>query len=388
MKYIVLNFAYGTGPYLRTTELAMAFNNEMEKRGREHLGIIVPWVYGEKQKKVMLEEFSGHENKYPGEILLDRKLGAVLKKIFYGDCSYEEALRKLVGSYKKISAEAHHHLAGKFAVETLGGKKIKIEGGDIGLELSRSPRISYNIAPAAYFTSFGYVEDILEKASAEGKGKIAVKKKLLKRGAKVAGQIESGYKIHCISYPATFSWQKKYIKRYKDEIMVPPIGPVPSQNDEVINTGIFATITGIPGLEHLYQEVRDLGLKIYSNETKAVPGSIYFSPHIIANNNILLQFARSGWSSIWASMITGTPLVTPDFHPKDDPEIYFNRKAVEALGLGIVYRGQVLDDVLKLSGSIKTAGQKMRDKILKRWNTLDGNSYCAKIFVDDYIKSL
>ena len=83
-NYAVLNFAYGTGPYLRTTDLAIAFNAELERRGQPRLGIIVPWVYGDKQKKVMLEEFAGHEQKYPGEILLDAGLGAILKSIFYG----------------------------------------------------------------------------------------------------------------------------------------------------------------------------------------------------------------------------------------------------------------------------------------------------------------
>ena len=82
-KFIVTNFAYGTGPYIHTVALAVAFNDRLEKSGQERLGIVVPWVYGDKQKQVMLEEFSDHEKKYSGEILLDAGLGQILEKVFY-----------------------------------------------------------------------------------------------------------------------------------------------------------------------------------------------------------------------------------------------------------------------------------------------------------------
>ncbi len=82
-RALVTNFAYGTGPYLRTTELALAFNDELEARGHERLRIIVPWVYGEKQRSVMLEEFGTHLRQRRDEIVLDPGLGAELKRIFF-----------------------------------------------------------------------------------------------------------------------------------------------------------------------------------------------------------------------------------------------------------------------------------------------------------------
>src|SRR3989344_1749536 len=138
-KYIVTNFAYGTGPYLRTTELALAFNDELEKRGEERLGIIVPWVYGEKQKKIMLEEFSP----YADEIFLDEKLGGILRSIFYGDNTYEEALVKWSENVKSVSQEAKKHLSGKIETISLSGKPKIIDFQDIVLELNRSPRLRY-----------------------------------------------------------------------------------------------------------------------------------------------------------------------------------------------------------------------------------------------------
>ncbi len=421
--FIVTNFAYGTGPYLRTTDLAIAFNDELEIAGYKRMGIIVPWVYGEKQKRVMLEEFSEHEKKYPGEIMLDKKLGELLCSIFYADSTYEEALSAWVKNYREVSLHAYQHLSFDVEVETFGGEKRIIDGTKIAVELSRSPRLRYNVAPS-YVTSFANVADILERAQAIPE--IAVDHELLKQGVKAAEWVERNQKMRCVAWPATFGYlcpnfsdschsresgNPDYNKekfgfsrpksgmtemigdmscvdkgRYYDEIFVPPIAPPPQPNNAEIEKGIFVTITGIPGLERLYQDAKRLGLKLYSNDTDAVPESIYMSPHVIPNKNIICQFARAGWSSIWISMISGTPLVVPDFDSHDDPEIYFNNRSVEELGLGIVYRGQPFEKILEQVPRIKKSSENVKKQILDKWGTIDGNRHCAKMFVDDFLK--
>lgn len=381
-EFIVTNFAYGTGPYLRTTELALAFNDELEKRGKERLGIIVPLVYGEKQKKIMAEEFA------KDEIILDEKLGKILRSVFYpvksrvsngvyGD--YAAALANWVLNCKEVSQEAHKYLR-------------KTYGDSIVVELNRSPRIRYDVAPV-YFTTFGYIAEILENVRKlqEVQPPIEVEHPnidvaLLEKGIEIANWVESSAKIHAVAYPATFSWQKDYKPRYATEILTPPIRRPYSANSANINPGIFVTVTGIPGLERLYGEARRVGLNLYSNDIKAVATSTWVLPHIIPNQNIVFQFARSGWGSVWLSMISGTPLVVPDFDPKDDPEIYFNNLAVEKLGIGIIYRDQPLEEILKKRKSIQVSYSRLRDEILARWGTLDGNTYCAKLFAEDFLK--
>ena len=307
-KFIVTNFAYGTGPYLRTTELALAFNDEMEKRGKERLGIIAPLVYGEKQKRIMLEEFS----KNADEIFLDEKLGKILKSIFYGDNTYEEALSKWAENVREVSAEAKNHLSGKIDAVSLSGKPTAIEGKNIVLELNRSPRIRYDIAQS-YFTTFGYIAEILEKVKEVPESKISVRRDLLDKGIAAANWVEAGHKLHAVAYPATFSWRDDYKARYATEVLTPPISRLYAANEDEIEPGVFVTITGIPGLERLYQDAKRLGIKLYSSDEKSVPGSEKALPHIIPNPKMLLQFARSGWGSVWLSMISGTPLVVPDF---------------------------------------------------------------------------
>lgn len=382
-RYIVTNFAYGTGPYLRTTELVIAFNNELAHRGHDRMPAIIPWVYGDKQRRVMLEEFAAYDKAYPGHLLLDRKLGELLGSVFYADSTYEEALRKWVATADKVSGAIGEHLSGPIEVETLGGEKMVVDGRDIVLELNRSPRIRYGVAPS-YSTTFGYIADILEAALQAPAGAISADKELLHKGAALADSIEGSQDLNLMAYPATFSWKPEYRDRY-GAMLVPPITDVVRSHQEPMEEGLYVTITGIPGLERLYQEARELGLKLYSNDTEAVEGATKALPHVIPNPAIKLQFARSGWGSVWLSMFCGTPIVVPQFDPADDPEIYYNNQAVEGLGIGIVYRGQPLKEILSRSDAVRAAQKKVREELIARAGTLNGNEVCARLMVDKFL---
>lgn len=364
--------------------MALAFNNQLERAGRDRLGIIVPWVYGEKQKRIMLEEFASDENKHPGEILLDKNLGNILGEIFYSGGEYEKTLKKWVDFFEETSASARHYLSGALNLETLSGKKISARGKDIAVELNRAPRVLYNVAPA-YFTSFAYLSDILEHSLNELN--LHFDRDLLKKGIAIADKIESAQKMKAIAYPATFSCYPSYRSRYEREILVPPIMSLPKVNRDKIDQGIFVTVSGILGMQEIYQVTTMEGLKIYTNDPEKISNGIKASPDLIGNPNIVFQFARSGWSSVWTSLIVGTPLVAPEFVENDDPEIYFNNRCLEEMKLAVIYRGQPLKEILSKLEEVKDAYRKITKYILDRWDTLDGNDCAAKIFAEDFLKT-
>ncbi len=361
-KYIVTNFAYGTGPYLMTTKLAAAFNDELERAGQPRMGIIVPWVYGEKQKRIMAEEFSGYEKKYPGELILDAGLGGILEKVFYGGTDYETYLKKWTANFKEVSREANAYLSARY-------------GSDIAVELNRSPRLLYGVAPA-YSTSFGHMSQIFEKSLEVPV--IKIQKELLQKAAEISKCIEREQQIQAVAYPGVFSWAKDYQPVHKGEVLAPPIGPMPRPDTSEIEKGIYVTKTGIPGLERLYGKAEKLGLKIYSNGDH--------NPNLITNQTILLHFARSGWASVWFSLLAEKPIIVPEYDSADDPEIYFNNLAIEKTGIGIVYREEPLKELLKKSEHAKRSCQQTKKEILERWGTLDGTGYCAAIFARDFLK--
>lgn len=378
-KYAVLNFAYGNGPYLMTIKLALAFNDELAKAGRERLGIIVPWVYGDHQKKLIAED-----GLLSDEVILDAELGVILGKVFYGNTDYKTYLGKWITNFKEASREANAYLSKKY-------------GSDIVVELNRSPRLLYGVAPA-YSTSFGYLSQIFNKAA--GVLSIDIPADLLKKAEEIAKCIEREQQVHAIAYPGVFSYEKDYQLVYKNEVLVPPIGPMPEgekippafsglplQKGEKNSPnpppskggrGIYVTKTGIPGLERLYTQAANLGLTIYDNSE--------YSPSLITRPEILLHFARSGWASVWRSMLSEKPIVTPEYDSVDDPEIYFNNLAIEAMGIGVVYRGEPLRDVLERQDKAKVACHGINEAIKTKWGTLDGTRYSAQIFVKNFLK--
>lgn len=383
VRYIITNFAYGTGPYLRTTELALAINRKLGERGGDGFGIIVPWVYGERQRRIMQEEFGAPDGESTNTIFLDRKLGELLRRVFYsGDQPYADSLRRWVAEYRVMSDEAARYLSGDLSLEDLSGKRLTVRKPDIALELARAPRIRFGVAQV-YSVTFGYISEILEHALEAPAGAIRTDPKLMASAIAYARELEELARFHGLAEPGTFSHLETRTPRYKTECAIPPTITPPKPNDDPIEEGIYVTITGIPGLERLYAEARSLGLKLYSNDPAAVPGSEYLSPHVVPNPKIKLQFARSGWGSIWLSQLSGTPFVAPSFDPDDDPEIYFNNTCIGKLGLGIVYRGQPLREILDAAEKLKPGITRRNQEIERKFGTLDGNQYAAKRIVKE-----
>jgi hypothetical protein len=371
-KYIVTNFAYGTGPYLRTTELAIEVNNLFEKNGHERSRIVVPLVYGEKQKKIMGEEFGNFYKKHPNEIILDEKFGDYLRGIFYENETYEQYLSRWVSSVETIGKKIKSHLR-------------KTYNDEIILEIHRSPRISYNIAPA-YFVSFAFISEIYKNVLREGMGKIKINRDLVREGLEKVNKIEKCFKINFITFPGTFSYDRN--RETKSEVLVPPTVFKFRRDTSFIKRGVYVTITGIPGLDRLYADAEKLGFRVYSNYSNAAQRSIRKLPRVITNKNIIFQFARSGWSSVWLSMLHGKPIVVPEFDIYDDPEIYFNNICVEKLGLGIVYKGEPLMNIIERLGSIKEGMALNKKGIYDKFGTLDGTRYVAKRITDDFLKQV
>jgi len=369
-NYIVTNFAYGTGPYLRTTELAIAVNNFLEQHGHDRCRIIVPLVYGDKQKRIMEEEFKDFYRSNPNEIVFDKQLGSYLRRIFYGSESYEKYLKRWILSVDGVSNDINRHLR-------------KTYKDRIVLELHRSPRVLYDIAPS-YLVSFAYISEIFKNAV--GNEEIATGDDLLKQAFPKIEHIEKSHRINFITEPGTFSYKKDPKRHFSNEVRIPPTISFPKENkDSFIERGLFITVTGIPGLERLYSQAVKLGLRVYSNDIRAIPYGEKALPRIITNKNIALQFARSGWSSVWLSQLSGTPILVPDWDRHDDPEIYFNNICVKKLGLGMVYKGQSLEEILEEAELVGPKIESYNKGLYQKFSTLDGTRYAAERIVKDFI---
>jgi hypothetical protein len=384
MKYVILNFSYGYGPFLITTKLALTVNQMLEKKTGKRFGIIVPLVYGNKQKRIMKEEFGEIIKKHPNEIVYDKTLGEYLKNIFYGEKKYEESLRYYLRNYKVINSQIASYLKKGLYTETFTGQKRTVKKSEIAFAITRAPRFDFGIKPA-YYTSFAYVSEILEKAIKE-KG-VATDKKLFEKLISIYSKIEKNHDIHFIAEPATFYYLKNKKRRHRSEVLTPPKTVLPPKltNSHQVKRGIYTTITGISCLKKLFEQAHQIKLRIYTNKPDAITGSKKALPNVIGCRKIQLHFARSGWGSIWLSLFFETPFVALPYESRDDPEMYFNNLCLEKIGLGKVYREESLEELVDFGKEYKKTAKKIKKSLIVKYGTLDGITYAAEKIINNFL---
>ena len=364
---ILTSFAYGTGPYLRTTEWALTVADLLENQGGSKHRVIVPLVYGNKQKMILKEALGGRME----DVILDKIYGALLAPLFYSKEPYAIYLKRWIDLVDTQSALIRDHLQ-------------KTYGDAIALELHRSPRMKLNMAPTFALT-FGWQTDILTQA--KGNPEIEIPEVLLDHAISKFQSIESSFQKTFITDPGTFSHIPNFQfspeqSRKVNSQFIPPTIPSPQPTTRPMEQGIYVTVTGIPGLERLFVDVKSLGMTIYSNDPGEAKKTL---PDVIGNPAIKLHFARSGWSSIWLSLLTETPFIATSWDPKDDPEIYFNNQCIEALGIGTVYHGQSFEELIDEGEKQKIQMQALRSGLQRKYGTLNGTTMASAVIIQSQL---
>lgn len=364
---LVTNFAYGTGPYLRITELALSINDHLERVGQPRHRIVLPLVYGSKQRRIMREEFGHEMDSHPEEFVLDETLGELFRETFYGDESYGSYLKRWVENFEGWSDRISGYLHEEY-------------GGSIGFELSRAPRVSLDVSPS-YYTSFGYLSEIFEEERKEANAQVP--DDLLAAAADLAAETEEEHDRQFISVPGTFTHRPDRTPGYASEQLVPPMMELPEPPEMEPERGIYVTVSGIPGLEDLYHEARSLGYQVYTNDPDALGGGIKALPSVVISDTIEFHIARAGWGSVWLSLFAETPLLMPVWRPSDDPEIRHNVRAIEELGIGNTFndgRPKISSDCGK---RIRSNMRDLKNQLRTDYGTLSGISLAGERIATD-----
>lgn len=383
-KYIILNFTHGNGPYLRTGELALAINNVLGKKGLERMGIIMPWVYKNRQKTILTENFGKFFTGKKSEIFLDKNLGEYLKKVFYNGDKYEKTLKNVLLEAESVKKQIQNYLSEGLTIENYAGDKITVKKEDILMEIKRCPIINFDIKPS-YYTGFAYLSDIFSHSVHEPQ--IKIDKDLLRKIADYYSKIEESKDIGFIAEPSTFPTN---MCKSSSTLFTPPNAKIPPKYPfyRFVEKGVYVSITGIIALnEKIFHGMHDIGIKIYTNKPAIIPFSKKSNPNIISNKNILLHFARVGWGSAWRSFFTGTPLIMLPYDQNDDPEVYFNNISLEKIGLGKIYGSQSTDELMEFSSIYKKNLEKAKNDLIKKYGTIDGVQYTAEKIVEHFLKN-
>jgi|AntDeeMetageno50_2_1112565.scaffolds.fasta_scaffold00119_13 hypothetical protein len=364
---LVTNFAYGTGPYLRITELAVSVNDHLERLGHPRHRIVLPLIYGSKQRRIMREEFGSEMDDRPEEFVFDERLGELFAETFYGDESYRSYLQRWVSRFDEWSERISEYLDDEY-------------GDAVRFELSRAPRVSLDVSPS-YYTSFGYLSKIFSKEIEASNS--ALPEELLSAARQRAVETEQEHDLQFISEPGTFTHCPDRTPTYPTEELVAPLMEPPEPPETEPNRGIYVTVSGIPGLEELYQEARSLDYNVYTNDPEALGGGTKALPSVLGSDAIEFHVARAGWGSVWLSLFTETPLLMPAWQPSDDPEIRYNVEAIEAVGIGSTFnehQSKVLPDY---GNRIRSNMRELKDQLRAEYRTLNGIDLAARKIATD-----
>ena len=385
MKYIFTNFGSGNGPYLRTIDMGIELINIFKDKLDEEISVLVPWVYGERQKLIILEEFGNFIKENPNLIILDKYLGQQFKKILYNGRNYNIVMKELIDSYDQVERNIQNYLKGNLIGENLNGKTIKINGSDIILEVSRNPNVATYIK-FSYYTSIGYFEKILQKSLEYPELNLNIK--LLKKLLPIAHKIESYQQLYFQPEPNCFSYEKETKSFKENEILAPPLFHPPLENKKDLNKGFYILVSGIPYLKKIYKFAKEINYKIYTNQIlENFKGAQQEPPRIINNPNIKFVFARPAWNTIWCSNISKKPLIYLDYMEGDFPEIYFNVKTVKKYKFGLKYKENLsIENMIEEAEFHTPKIIKYYKRIKQNYGTFDGINFACKIIANDFLK--
>ncbi len=388
IKYVFTNFGYGTGPFARTLDMALRLREKVKTAGID-LRVLMPWAYGEKQKKVILEDHGEFMKENPEVVLLDKVLGDEMKKVLYDGENFNETLKKIIQNTDEIEQNFKERLSSTFTAQNAFGKEYAVNGKDVVLEVSRNPVVVTNI-PFSYFSSVYSFEQMI--AESKKYPELEIEPSLVDKAMPFVRKFEGYQRMHFRPEPWCFSYDQNI--RIPNEHITPPLVPPEEKDSQNIPESMYVGVTGTSlegsaNLKDLFRRANNLGFKIYSN--KPIPeleNSEKALPTIVTNENIKYVYVRPGWNSIFYATMAGKALIIPDHVKGDFPEMFYNILSIEKLKLGVVWKeGMSADEVLKKAQERSQNVKKIYDKIQDKFGTLDGISYVVDKIAEDFIKN-
>ena len=378
MKYIILNFSYGYGPFLRALEVAVALNNLREQAGKERLPIIMPWVYGNKQKEIIIQDFGRVLKNYPEEIFFDNKLGEYLKDIFYSNGDFWSYSESYLLKFWDIEQKVKDHFSKGFTVVSFDGNiERDIIKNDIVLEIARAPRLFFGINYSIYF-SFGYLSDIFGVVMEDRHFYRYID--LISRLKSHFKNLEDKYNYHFIAYPGTMSGRKNYIPARPTEILTPP-----HISDKKCHESVFdnrrAVYVNLSGIDKALLLDDFGGMCVCTNRPDKIKNALGSPPSVLERDNFIGQIARSGWGAIWTSVVYEKPFFFFPYDFSDDPEIMLNNKLISELGIGAPYNKTNLSDK-NLMQNLQSNLKKLKIELMEKFGHIYGDQYIAKYTYD------
>lgn len=392
---ILINPAHGNEPYILGTAIARGVSNRLAKEGLGRAKIVVPLIYGDRQKRILLEE-SGED---AGLIHFDESFGKILKDITFGNGDFHNHLTQIEAHYDEV----HDLLRQRFSADSedldvralVDGQVHALSPRNIVASIDTASRVSVE-APLRYFAFPILISELIREAQKEGLGfSDADMAKLVNRMLKVESLYSQVFIpwINPLShkYADNLSEQPKVVDG-RSRIYTPAMKKeYEKTTGKVEEPGIYVMFSGtgsiLDSTHALAKAATQAGLKVYSPPWVEVEGATQVSPDVLNDENILAVFGRAGWGTGWQVQNLALPWIVTPYETSDDPEIYFNNKTVEALKMGKVLSvgGVTPEKLVEAIKNLSVGTRALNDKIREKFGTLNGIDFMADAIAKDFL---
>ena len=385
MLTILTNFGAGFGPLVRTLDMARLIRRQLKPILDEPVNILIPWVYGENQLRILKEETADEPDLFD-QVFLSPDLGDALRPLLFSGEGLNEELDRYLKIYPAQKKLWDDLFKSSLRTVDLLNRRGQAEPGSIHLEVTRNPVLSTNIE-YSYYSSVSYFSSIFEELH-ERRNVAGINYKLIEKAFIKFREIETGYRMHFQPVPRCMSFKESPKPLRPTERETPPLIPKPKMMTGNLKSGIYISISGIPRLSSFYNEAFRLPQTIYTNALSASNSNAQVYPPIyITHSSVNRVFARAAWNTIWLANLSGTPLVCPDHFPEDHPEIFYNLKSVSKFKLAYIWDSKKisLEDFLSDVPCGKQKPPEIYGEIKNRFGTLDGLQFCVDNIVEDFL---
>ena len=392
---ILVNPAHGNEPYILGTAIARGVSERLARQGLGRARVVVPLMYGDRQKRILLEE-SGEDAQLIG---LDERFGQILKDITFGNGDFHSHLAQIEAHYDNT----HNLLQQRFSADSdnfdvrslTTGEPRAVSPRNIVATIDTAPRVLVD-SPLRYFAFPILISELIREAQKEGLGfSDADMAKLINRMLKV----ESTYSQVFIPWINPLSYQ------YVDDLSTQPAVVdgrsrtyTPAMKKEyqkshgkIEDPGIYVMFSGtgstLETTHALAKAANEAGLKVYSPPWVDVEGATQVSPDVLSDENVLAVFGRAGWGTGWQVQNLALPWIVTPYESGDDPEIFFNNKTIEALKIGkVLSAGDITPEKLvEAINSLSVGTHALNDKIREYFGTLNGIDFIADAITQDFL---
>lgn len=390
---LFLNPGHGNEPYILATAIGREVSKKFRGAGMEQPLLVTPLLYGDRQKRILLEE-----NPNDADLIhYDEQAGEILQQIMFGAGDFKTHLTQVNTHYDEVDRmlNQRYGVSGDSVTTRalVGDQEVQISPKNIIGAIDVGNRVSLR-TPHRYFAFPEILSRVLNESMRHPE--LGFSESDMKKLANRMMKVEAAYSEIFIPWVSTFSYQhagdleqQPDVINGRSRMYTPAMKANIERTEGEVNPGVYIMFSGtgsaVDANKALVQAAHDAGVKAYSPPWETIEGTQKMPPTVMADRNMMAVWGRSGWGTGWQAMQLELPWLVAPYQQADDPEIFFNNMTIEALRLGkmIGAEGISSKELQGVAQKISPGLHSLNSAIKNKFGTTDGIDYMAEnIFAD------